>query len=347
MKNKLIFIGPVMQGQIPYGGDVTKNQLFLTRFNEVFDKVFVVDTINWKKRPWILLQMFCYLAFVRNAKVVVSCEVSSAVVLEMLYYIRLQKNVFYWVVGSGFPRRIKEGALNANHYKYLKKIIVQSPEMVIDLKYSGLENAIYIPNSKPIYDIEIHSVNDEKIQFVFLSRILPTKGVDLIIDCSRRLNEIRYGDKYSIVFYGNYDRYPEFIQNIRQNKNIEYKGILDLTKKAGYETLSKYDVMLFPTFYDGEGFPGVVIDAFISGLPVLSSDWHCNKDIIVNGKTGFIVPPKDENALFEKMKYIIDHISSIDDMRITCQKEAKKYDNKIILSDINLHQIGLINRLIS
>lgn len=340
--NKLIFIGPLRLGEVPRGGDTMKNHLFLKRFNEVFEKVYVIDTINWKKKPWVLVKMLCCLTFIRKAKVVVSCEISSAKVLDFLYYIRLQKDVFYWVVGSGFPRRIKEGTLNAQHYKYLKRIIVQSPEMVKDLENTGLKNAIYVPNSKPIYDIDIPPASNGKIKFVFLSRILQTKGVDLIINCSQKLNEIGYKDKYSIIFYGSYDGYPEFIKNIDQNDSIEYKGILDLTKKAGYDTLSMYDVMLFPTFYDGEGFPGIMIDAFISGLPVLATDWHCNKDIVENGKTGFIIPPQDEKSLLNKMKEIIDDREVVEFLRYNCQQEAKKYDNKVILGDDNLIKIGLL-----
>ena len=341
---QLIFIGPLRLGEVPRGGDTMKNQLFLKRFNEVFSKMYVVDTINWSKKPWALLKMFLYLTFIRNAKVVVSCEVSSAKILDFLYYCRLQRDVYYWVVGSGFPRRIKDRSLNATHYKYLKKIIVQSPEMVRDLEEAGLKNAIFVPNSKPIFDIDISSFSNDKVRFVFLSRILQTKGVDYIIRCAQRLNDIGFANRFSIDFYGIYDEYPEFINNIKSVHNIKYNGLLDLTQKTGYEILSKYDAMLFPTFYDGEGFPGVIIDAFISGLPVLATDWHCNKDIVEDNKTGFIIPPQDEEALYNKMKVIIDNDNSLKSMRVNCQKEAWKYDNKVVLSDANLRRIGLLEK---
>ena len=30
--------------------------------------------------------------------------------------------------------------------------------------------------------------------------------------------------------------------------------------------------MLFPTYWHGEGFPGIVIDAFVAGLLVVATD---------------------------------------------------------------------------
>ena len=266
----LIFIGPLRLGQIPRGGDTMKNTLFLKRFREVFEKVYVVDTINWRKKPFIMVKMLWLLAFIRNAKVVISCEEGASRIIDILYYIRLQDNVFYWVVGSGFPTRIVSGSLSPKHYSFLTRIIVQSPNMVKSLKEAGLNNVLYIPNSKPIYDIPIE-LHNGRIRFVFLSRILPEKGIEQIFRCVRRLNAEGLAERYEIDFYGMIgEQYLAFEKNVRKYSNVAYHGLLDLTQEIGYRQLATYDAMLFPTFYEGEGFPGVLIDAFISALPVIS-----------------------------------------------------------------------------
>lgn len=59
------------------------------------------------------------------------------------------------------------------------------------------------------------------------------------------------------------------------------------------QTLRLYDVMLFPTYYEGEGFPGSLIDAFQAGLPVIATDWAYNDEIIHAGIDGFLVHPRD------------------------------------------------------
>lgn len=343
MKNKLIFIGPLRVGQTPRGGDTMKNTLFLRRFNEVFDRVYVVDTIDWQKKPFTILRMVCYLVFIRNAKVVISCEQGASRIIDFLYYFRFQKEVFYWVVGSGFPTRIANGVLSPKHYSFLKKIMVQSPNMVLSLQQVGLNNAMYVPNSKPIYDIPIMQ-HEGTIRFVFLSRILQEKGIELIFNCVERLNGEGYKDRFLIDFYGMIDkRYPSFKTAIEKFSNVAYQGLLDLTKQEGYQTLASYDVMLFPTFYEGEGFPGVFIDAFISALPIITTDWHYNTEIIQDRKTGFVIPPKDEDALFTQMKWVIDNKNELEEMRKICKEEAQKYDNRNILCTENLKKLGILN----
>jgi glycosyltransferase involved in cell wall biosynthesis len=47
-----------------------------------------------------------------------------------------------------------------------------------------------------------------------------------------------------------------------------------------WKVLPQYDVMLFPTYYAGEAFPGVFVDAFVAGIPVIASDWQDNPELI-------------------------------------------------------------------
>lgn len=340
--NTLIFVGPLRLGQTPRGGDTMKNTLFLKRFREMFEKVYVIDTINWRKKPIMMVKMLWYLTFIRNAKVVISCEEGASIIINFLHYVRLQRDVFYWVVGSGFPTRVANGSLSPKHYSFLKRIMVQSPNMVKSLNEAGLNNVLYVPNSKPIYDIPIESHNG-KIRFVFLSRILPEKGVEQIFNSVRHLKAEGYSKRYVIDFYGMIgEQYHSFEESINEFSNVAYQGLLDLTKENGYRQLATYDAMLFPTFYDGEGFPGVFVDAFISALPVISTDWHCNTEIIQDGVTGFIIPPKDEDALYDKMRMVIEHTEVLQPMKRACKKEAQKYDINNVLSEANLQRIGIL-----
>ena len=83
---------------------------------------------------------------------------------------------------------------------------------------------------------------------------------------------------------------------IDDNKQfVNYKGIIDYDKTV--EVLSNYFVMLFPTFYYGEGFPGNVVDAYNSGLPIIATDWLYNKDVICDGRNGVLVPINSPESL--------------------------------------------------
>ena len=319
-----------------------KNRLFLQRFSSLFEKIVVVDTEKWRKNPLVIFKLVCILAFVRNAKVVVSCEAMAPKVIIFLYYFRLQKDVIYWVIGCDVVRRIGERELNPNHFAYLKSIVVQSPKMVETLNSVGLRNAIYVPNSKPVFALPKVEHPADETRFVFVSRIIPEKGCDLILNCVKRLNEEGLEDRFSVDFYGKIGPGYDFESRISAFGNVSYKSVLNLLDKAGYEELSLYDVFLFPTFYKGEGFPGSVIDAYIAGLPIIASDWHFNKDVIQDGITGFVIPPQDEEALYGAMLSLVKDKTVLPQMRSNCLREAKRYDVKNVLNEEVLRIVGLI-----
>ena len=54
--------------------------------------------------------------------------------------------------------------------------------------------------------------------------------------------------------------------------------------------------------YYTEGLPGAVVDAYISGIPVLVTDWLHAREFVTHEHTGFIVP--FENGLNEAIQYL-------------------------------------------
>ena len=83
--------------------------------------------------------------------------------------------------------------------------------------------------------------------------------------------------------------------------------------------------MLFPTYWKGEGFPGVIIDAFVAGLPVIATDWNMNTEIIEDGVNGFIIEPKSSEALAEKMQYVMHNRKELENIRENNLARAKDY----------------------
>ncbi len=51
-----------------------------------------------------------------------------------------------------------------------------------------------------------------------------------------------------------------------------------------------------------EGMPMVLLEAGACGLPVVATDVGGNSEVVLNGKTGFIVPPRNPEALAQAME---------------------------------------------
>lgn len=340
MKHSIIFVG--LLDDVASTGETMKNQLFIQRFKEIFDKVHVFNAENTKHHPWKLMKLW-YLCW-RYPHAVVHLSASWGVAKPLLRFIKIigRNKICYWVVGGVFHEKIKKGELPEDFYKSIYAIIVQNEYMKESLDEQGFTNVHYISNSKRIdYLPTITNKGNNCIKFVFLSRIHPTKGCKEIVESVKNLNKKGCEKKFSVDFYGKIDDgYSDFMSIIENVPNVSYKGFLDLTNKNGYLKLSEYDFMLFPTYWPGEGFPGIIIDAYISGLPVLASDWNLNKFYVLP-TTGIIIPHHDQQRLEEEMGQIISGKYDINAMARNSQNEAMKYDNRNVITKQRLIEVGV------
>lgn len=77
------------------------------------------------------------------------------------------------------------------------------------------------------------------------------------------------------------------------------------------ENLHEKDIFVHPSLTtpsgDAEGTPTVIMAASACGMPVIST-WHAGiPEVVIDGKTGFLVPEKDVDGLSEKMLYLAEH----------------------------------------
>jgi len=97
--------------------------------------------------------------------------------------------------------------------------------------------------------------------------------------------------------------------------------------------------LLFPTYYEGEGMPGTIIDAFSAGLPVIASDWKYNTEI-VSDNTGIIFKTGNISDLVRCLIELADYPDNIIKKKPYCLKEANRYDpDKVILELFNRLEI--------
>lgn len=344
-RNKIVLIGAIHIGHKPMCGETMKNQLFLKRFSELFDRVVPVDTYEWKKRPLCLVKLLIVILVNPKAKYIISASGSSRFLINFFNRSFLKREVYFWVVGGDLPIAVKNGKYNIDALNSLRHILVQGPSMVDDLKALGVDNSVYVPNSKPITYLPkiLRHVQDEPYRFIFLSRVHPDKGIGEIIEASSILDNSGFAGKYCIDFYGSKDpAYTAIFDGLISKKEcLKYRGYLDLTSDSGYEILSTYDVMLFPTYWRGEGFPGVVLDANIAGLPIIASNWNLNAEVVEDGKTGIIIPARDSRALATAMQNVITGTVDLIKMKNECVDYVQQFDFRNVLSEEFMKRIGL------
>lgn len=340
---RIIFIGPLGGGRVPTNGASVKNYYIVQRLKDCVRFLTVVDTERWKQNPLILLKLLLVILVNRNAKYILSLNSMSAYrLLKFMSILSGNREIYYWIIGGSIALWLKDGKVSKNPYRCVYRFLAEGKSMVEMLGCMGFKNAIYVPNFKKISYIPVKNNENAIVRFLFLSRINPHKGCDYILSVTEKLNQ-RYSGLFEVDFYGEVaSDYSTFTERIDRLENVNYNGFIDLRDCKNYDKISSYDAMLFPTYWHGEGFPGVLIDAFIAGIPVIASDWHLNSDIISNGENGFLINAQDEDALYDIMEKCIQNPCILRKMSIACQEQAKNYDCDNVLTVDFLKSLGLI-----
>jgi glycosyltransferase involved in cell wall biosynthesis len=97
----------------------------------------------------------------------------------------------------------------------------------------------------------------------------------------------------SIDIYGPLDEYTAEAIRERGRGRIHYRGFLSHEQVDA--TLWNYDCLVLPTFHPGEGYPGVIAEAFAHGLPVITTRWLAIPEM-VDDTCGLLIEPQDTPA---------------------------------------------------
>ena len=342
--NKILFIGSIQWGQQSTGGGIqTKNQLLLRYLENRIKEIELYDTYNKNAISVLIHSLILILRNNKNTPVIFSIAFRGSYTIVLACKLMgLQRNFYLIAPGGNLNTYLRRSSsFKQRIFKSFEKIYVQAYYLQKDLMEMGFENCSILSNFKPI----IYTPNKTKerkniFKFVYLSRITADKGVEEIIEAVKILNR----KDVCVDFYGKIlEPYTDSFFDNLQNLNIYYKGFLDLNKEDGYKLLSDYDALLFPTYFNGEGFPGTLIDSFIAGVPAIATRFHANEEIIKDGENGLLIPIKDAKELSNAMLMLIDNHSVVEKLRKGAIESAKKYDiNSVLdnlLQDINIKNV--------
>lgn len=162
-------------------------------------------------------------------------------------------------------------------------------------------------------------IKNEKI-IIFIGMLTERKGVDKVIKISQKLLDEGVDIKTLIVGDAHGDNfYPKLVSKKYKDKILFAGG-----RKEIPELMSLADVLLLPS--EGEGLPGVVMEAMCSGLPVVATSEGCTPDLIETGKEGFLVGINDLAGYYYGVKRII-----------TDEETANMFSTNSLLKIKNFH----------
>jgi glycosyltransferase involved in cell wall biosynthesis len=331
MSNYVLLIAGINSDGPPQGGEHYKNQL-ISKYLKRSYNVIVIDTHHWRKRPLLLLKILYFIFFFTGSEIIISLTTKSSFILLRLFkflnYSQLKK-ITYFTIGGNLGDFIKDKKNYQLILLKLKSILVQGKMISKKLDNFGIiKNVIVIPNFK--VKVEIQNIDRKRVlNFFYLGTITKSKGIFELMEVFEKISSVT--SEVELHFYGPLDLDQEgkelFQTKLKDNLNIQYKGYLKILNNeiVAYEILSEYCAMVFPSYYPGEGFPGVFLDAFNVGMPVIASDWNMHTEVIKDGYNGKIVATKNSSELEKAMMWFVENFQT-EEYYTMCENARKSFD---------------------
>jgi len=221
-----------------------------------------------------------------------------------------KRNVVIHLHGKGASVDAKNGFyrwLLRNTFKNTK-VIMLSWLLYPDVEeFVRKEDVSICPNGIPIVNSDYKERNNPIPRLLFLSNLIESKGVFILLDALKILK----GKGYSFIcdFVGGetkeIDRtcFAEEVNKRGLNQLVVYHG-----KKYGQEKNSLFsnaDIFTFPTFYNNECFPLVLLEAMAYYLPIVTTNEGAIPDEVTDGENGLIANRKDIRSLADKIELLI------------------------------------------
>ena len=140
-------------------------------------------------------------------------------------------------------------------------------------------------------------------RLIFLGRLSPEKGVQVLIDSLVLLREDGYFPSLLIMGDGEEKLDLEnYISHHKLNNSVEFTGFVD--QKRIIQELEAGDILVLPSF--AEGIPVVLMEAMAIGVPVIGTYVGGIVELVTPGETGQLVSPSDSEGLAKAISRYMD-----------------------------------------
>lgn len=290
--------------------------------------VYYFDTQRFQKNKLNVLRMF-YQASKCDLLIYLGAHNNLRYFFPILDTITRIKGIplHYILVGGWLADFIADKPKLTKRLSKVAGLYPQTRDLTIRLQEEyGFKNVVQLNNFRlSSFVKDNRSKKDDIIKLIFMARVHPMKGANLLFKLDE-VFQVKGIDNVSIDIYGPmFNEYEsEFKLKIQKaSESIKYKGILAPDKI--HEILSTYDLMLFPTKYYTEGFPGTILDAYIAGIPVVATKWQYADEFVEDGVSGIVSEFNNDDLFINNVITLIENKDRLESLKRNIPQQAKKY----------------------
>ena len=341
---KLGIIGHYGSNKTFLDGQTVKTKTLTKEFENQLGDVYKVDTYGGKK-AYVKLFFKCFSALKKCKNVIILPAHNGLrvfVPLLTLFNKVFKRKLYYFVIGGWLVKYLENKKRLTKQLKRFDGIFVETNTMKKALDEIGFTNVKVIPNCKDLKILnegELVYSTSKPYNLCTFSRVCKQKGIEDAVKSVIKANTYFGEIRYTLDIYGQVDQSEqEWFNSLEKDfpSFIRYKGTINFNDSV--DVLKNYFALIFPTKFYTEGVPGTIIDAYASGIPVISSRWESYNDVISEDITGVGYDFNDQNGILELLKRE-DLAENLNALKINCIKYAEYYSVKNVVKNF-IDEIG-------
>lgn len=216
-----------------------------------------------------------------------------------------------------------------NHKKMM--VIGNGSSNGIDTEYFSVEKTIKDTGKDRISWRQELGLSNEDFAFIFVGRIVKDKGINELVYSLRRI--VPHHLNCKLIMVGSYESHldpiaPENVAFFKNDKSVIFMGWQNDVRPF----MMAADALVFPSYR--EGFPNVVMQAGAMGLASIVTNINGCNEIIEEGKNGRLIPPKNEDALYNMMDWFINNPEKVKEMSSNARDMISRYERNYIWEEL-------------
>jgi N,N'-diacetylbacillosaminyl-diphospho-undecaprenol alpha-1,3-N-acetylgalactosaminyltransferase len=178
-------------------------------------------------------------------------------------------------------------------------------------------------------------LTEEDLVVIMVARLIWPKGIREFCEAAEKLRDRMPGLKFLLVAPeepGSPSAVPpSYIHEMEAKANLKWLGF----RKDVRELYALSDIATLPSYYKEGGYPRALLEPMAFGKPVIAADTADCRAPVMDGKNGYIVPPRDADAFASAIEKIASNPELRDAFgQYSLERVKTEFDDQMVFEEL-------------